>query len=150
MIAALGVILWLTGRPFVFPSLGPTAFMLALRPRQHPAREVIGGHLWGVSAGLLSYHLVAGGLTLGSMPAAWSLEAVRLTGSAVLSVALTAGAMVATRTVHAPACATTLIVSLGLLPLLTDGLLIMIGVAFLYGLHRAIDAVWAREPRREA
>ncbi len=150
MIAALGVILWLTGRPFVFPSLGPTAFMLVLRPRHHPAREVLGGHLWGVSAGLLSYHLVAGGLTLGSMPTAWSLEAVRLTGSAALSVAFTAGAMVATRTTHAPACATTLIISLGLFPLLTDGLVIMIGAAFLYGLHRAIDALWARLFVRES
>ena len=34
LLGVLGGILWATGRPFVFPSLGPTAFVLALRPRQ--------------------------------------------------------------------------------------------------------------------
>lgn len=140
-IAALGAVLWVTGRPFVFPSLGPTAFMLALQPGRHSGREVLGGHLWGVVAGLVAYHVLAGGLTLSSMPSGWSQEALRLTASATSSVLLTATAMVATRTVHAPACATTLIVSLGILPLLADGLVIMIGVMFLYALHLGIRYV---------
>ena len=51
----LGLVVWLTGQPFIFPSLGPTALALALRPGEHTAREVLGGHLCGVLAGLLVY-----------------------------------------------------------------------------------------------
>lgn len=137
LIGALGVILWATGRAFVFPSLGPTAFVLALRPGRYCAREVIGGHLCGVLGGLLAYFLVANGLVLTDMPPARSWAAVRLAGSGALSVALTAVGMIGTRTVHAPACATTLIVSLGVLTTLLDAAIIMVSVGILYGLYEA-------------
>lgn len=137
LLGALGGVLWATGRPFVFPSLGPTAFLLALRPGTQSAREVIGGHLCGVLGGLSAYVLLADGLVLTSPPPAGSWPAARLAGSAALSVALTTVGMLLTRTVHAPACATTLIVSLGLLSTLRDGLVIIVAVMILFGLHRA-------------
>lgn len=104
-----------TGAPLVFPSLGPTAFMLFYQPTSPAAcpRNAILGHLVGIVAGyaaLVAFGLqhaapaLSGGVTLG-----W-------VGSASASLALTAGAMIWLRVPHPPAGATTLIVSLGILP----------------------------------
>jgi hypothetical protein len=45
--------------------------------------------------------------------------------------------MRATRAVHGPACATTLIIAPGLLPSPADGAVIMAAVALMFGAHRA-------------
>jgi CBS domain-containing membrane protein len=49
----------LTGEPLVFPSLGPTAFMLFYQPTSAAAcpRNAIAGHLIGILAGYLSLRL---------------------------------------------------------------------------------------------
>jgi len=137
-IALLGLIAWGTGQPFIFPSLGPTAFALTLHPKENTARTVLGGHLWGVLCGLLAYHTLASGLTLTTIHAPLAVSSLWLAVSGALSVMLTAVAMLMTRTVHSPACATTLIISLGLLPSLLEGAIIMIAVVILYGAHRAL------------
>jgi hypothetical protein len=50
--------------------------------------------------------------------------------------------MIATDTNHAPACATTLIVSLGLLPTPTQVGIIVASVVVLVGIHRiAVDSI---------
>jgi len=144
LLGVLGGILWATGRPFVFPSLGPTAFVLALRPRQHSARNVIGGHLWGVIGGLVAYHLLATGLVLTALPPERTIDAARLGTSGAFSVLLTSIGMILTRTAHAPACATTLIVSLGLLTSPMDGVAIMTAVATLQALHWSLCNVWPK------
>lgn len=133
LLALLAAVSWATGRPFVFPSLGPSAYALATDGEgELGARRVIGGHAVGVVAGLAAYHLLASGLTLVALPPAHSMDALRLAASGTLSVALTAGGMVAADTDHAPAAATTLIVSLGLLPTPTDGAIILVAVSGLY------------------
>jgi len=103
-----------TGAPFVFPSLGPTAFLLFYTPTQPTAspRNTLGGHLIGVTAGYLA--LMVFGLT-GHGPAL--AEGVHWTnvGAAALSLGLTSGAMIWFKIPHPPAGATTLIVSLGIL-----------------------------------
>lgn len=110
---ALGALV--TGAPLVFPSLGPTAFMLFYQPTSPAAcpRNAILGHLVGILAGYASLTLfglqhVAPALTSG-VTWAW-------VGSASASLALTAGVMIWLRVPHPPAGATTLIVSLGILP----------------------------------
>jgi CBS-domain-containing membrane protein len=129
---------WLTGEPFLFPSLGPTAFVLSLSPerRSGTAWTVLGGHFWGTAAGLLSYHLLAAGTTLADLGASDPTAGLLLASSAALSTALTSALMLYTRAVHPPACATTLIVSLGLLPTLRDGGVILLAVTILYALSR--------------
>jgi CBS domain-containing membrane protein len=103
-----------TDAPFVFPSLGPTAFLLFYTPTAPAAapRNVIIGHAIGVAAGYLS--LVAFGLQ-GAGPAI----AVGVTWPRVLaaglSLGLTSGFMVLLRAPHPPAGATTLIIALGIL-----------------------------------
>lgn len=143
LIALLGGVCWATGEPFIFPSLGPTAFALALRPKFQRARAVIGGHCCGVVVGLAVYWLVANGLDLTALPAAGSWAGLQLATSAALSVGLTTGAMILTKTVHSPACATTLIVSLGVLPRPIDGGIIMVAVLLLYGVSATVSHFWS-------
>jgi len=108
-----GVAAWVFGRPLIFPSLGPSAFALVLDEDENRFRRVIGGHLIGVVSGLIAYHALAHGLSLAALVPALSANGLRIVASGVISIALTTASMWATRTSHAPACATTLIVSLG-------------------------------------
>jgi CBS-domain-containing membrane protein len=142
-----GVLAWLSGVPFLFPSLGPSAFLLALRP-DAPAstpRRVLGGHVIGVLAGLLTYHLLAAGavattVTAGSQAVLW------LTTSGSVALILTAAGMVATDTQHAPACATTLIVSLGLLTTPLEGAAVVVAVVALLAAHLGLERVAFARP----
>ncbi|MFC7226846.1 HPP family protein [Salinirubellus salinus] len=128
----------LTGQPLVFPSLGPTAYVLARTPTAGTTRRVVGGHAIGVAAGVLAYRLLAPGLVVtGSLPPLGEAT-LRLGAAAVLSVGLTAAGMVAADAEHAPACATTLICALGLLrtPLEAGG--ILVSVVVLLGSYRLL------------
>ena len=103
-----------TGAPFIFPSLGPTAFLLfhtPLLPTASP-RNTICGHFIGAAAGYLS--LVVFGLTTQAPALVEGVGWARV-GAAALSLGLTSGVMVWARVPHPPAGATTLIVSLGIL-----------------------------------
>lgn len=103
-----------TDAPFIFPSLGPTAFLLFYTPLLPVAcpRNTLAGHAIGAAAGYLS--LVVFGLT-DAGPALVEGVAWNRVGAAALSLGLTSGAMVWARVPHPPAGATTLIVSLGIL-----------------------------------
>ncbi|HEU0196419.1 MAG TPA: HPP family protein [Nevskiaceae bacterium] len=123
---------WLTGNPFIFPSLGPSAyFLVATRERAHRLHHVIVAHLIGVIAGLASYWGLAAGVTVAAARAPVSLAALQLIASGVVSVVLTSAAMKLLHVEHPPACATTLIVSLGLLPSVSDGGFIMLAVVIM-------------------
>jgi CBS-domain-containing membrane protein len=119
-----------TGAPFIFPSLGPTAFLLFYTPTQPAAspRNTLGGHLIGVCAGYLA--LVLFGLTDRGPALA---EGVAWTNvlAAALSLGLTSGAMVWFSVPHPPAGATTLIVSLGILREPWQLAVLMLAVAML-------------------
>lgn len=119
-----------TGNPFIFPSLGPTAFLFFYTPTAPSAspRNTVIGHGIGVLAGYFS--LVVTGLT-----AAGPALAIGVTGSrvvaAALSLGLTAGLMVLLRAPHPPAGATTLIVSLGFLTKPLQLVILMVAVILL-------------------
>jgi CBS-domain-containing membrane protein len=119
-----------TGAPFVFPSLGPTAFLLFYTPTQPAAspRNTLGGHLIGVLAGYLA--LVVFGLTERGPALATGVEWTNV-GAAALSLGLTSGAMVWLKVPHPPAGATTLIVSLGILRQPWQLSVLMLAVALL-------------------
>lgn len=140
----LGLIAWASGQPFIFPSLGPTAFLLAYAPDRTTTgpRRVIGGHLIGGLVGLVTWTVIATGISLTATPAAFSVEGLRLAASATLSIILTSWGMIVTDTVHAPACATTLIVSLGLLATPTQVAIIVVSVTLLVGVHHLVRRQW--------
>ncbi len=137
LIVVPAIAAWLTGLHLIFPSLGPSAFFLATGDKKlFSARSVIGGHFIGVVGGLIAYWSLAAGLAVGHFPPALSLDNFRLVMSGVLSLVITITVMLGTKTVHPPACATTLIVSLGLLPMPFDGLLIMVAVVVMFIVFR--------------
>jgi CBS-domain-containing membrane protein len=113
-IAIMTVVAVVTRAPFIFPSLGPTAFLLFYGPTTPAAspRNTLGGHLIGCLAGYVA--LVLFGLTARGPALAVGVDWSNV-GAAALSLALTSGAMVWCRVPHPPAGATTLIVSLGIL-----------------------------------
>ena len=113
-IGIMSAVAWATGEPFIFPSLGPTAFLLFYTPTNPAAspRNTIVGHAVGAAAGYLA--LVVFGLTDDAAALATSVTGPRI-GAAAASVAVTSVVMVWLRASHPPAGATTLIVSLGIL-----------------------------------
>lgn len=111
LMAALALI---TGSPFIFPSLGPTAFLFFYTPRAPSAspRNTLVGHTIGVLAGYFS--LLVTGLTAAGPALAVGVTWPRVIAAA-LSLGLTASLMVLCKSPHPPAGATTLIISLGIL-----------------------------------
>lgn len=104
----------ITGAPFIFPSLGPTAFLLFYTPMAPTAcpRNTLAGHAIGAAAGYFA--LVVFGLQDAGPALTTGVTAPRV-GAAAISLGLTSGLMVWARVPHPPAGATTLIVSLGIL-----------------------------------
>jgi CBS-domain-containing membrane protein len=98
--------------PFVFPSVGPTAFLLYFMPTAPTAspRNTLCGHAIGIGCGYASLYLVG----LEHAPSA-ILEVIHWPRvlAAALSLAATGALMILFRVVHPPAGATTLIISLG-------------------------------------
>ncbi len=127
LMAALAVLLH---SPFIFPSLGPTAFHYFSRqtaPTASPRNAII-GHFIGIVAGYFS--LVVTGLTTAGPAIANGVTWPRVIAAA-LSLGLTAGLMILFRASHAPAGATTLIISLGILTQIWQLVVIMIAIILL-------------------
>ena len=120
--------------PWLFPSLGPTIFIHTVTPNQDAARpwNTFVGHAVGAAAAFASLALF-GALHAPSAMIGGQVTAARIVASA-LAVALTIGGQIPLKAGHAPAAATTLLITLGGLPadLATIGVLVIgIGVATL-------------------
>lgn len=129
LILVVGSIGLLAGQPWLFPSLGPTAFLQVETPDQRSARfyNTVVGHLLGLGAGLLAVTL----LGTGDAPPVLStnqLTPVRVWG-AVLAIALNMLGGLLLRASHPPAAATTLLVAFGgFKPTVHDTLTVIVGV----------------------
>jgi CBS-domain-containing membrane protein len=153
-IAIMSAVALITGAPFVFPSLGPTAFLLFYTPMLAASapRNCIVGHAIGAACGFLA--LVIFGLTDHGPALVEGVEWTRI-GAAALSLGLTSGVMVWARSPHPPAGATTLIVSLGILRAPADLAVLMVAVILLvlqaYVINRAAGIPYPRwSPVRSA
>jgi CBS-domain-containing membrane protein len=150
-IAILAGLAALTKQPFVFPSLGPTAFLLfygALDAQSAP-RNVFCGHLIGVLAGYLAlatFGLTTTAANLGDItgPRIWAIT---------VSLCLTLSVMVWLNVPHAPAGATTLIVALGLMRTPAQLTILMVAVVLMIAQGIAINRLalipypwWAAQP----
>lgn len=127
LLAALA--LW-TQSAFIFPSLGATAFILFYMPLAAPAspRNTLIGHFVGALVGWSSLALF--GLLEAGPAVTGGMDWPRV-GAAALSLAATSGLTVWLRAIHPPAGATTLIVSLGLMPRLEQIPVLMAAVGLL-------------------
>ena len=129
-IALMSLVALVTHEPFIFPSLGPTAFLFfytPLAPAASPRNALI-GHLIGAGAGLAA--LLLFGLRHAGPALAVGVSGPRV-AAAALSLGLTAGLMVLLRAPHPPAGATTLIVSLGILTSTRQLTILMVAVLLL-------------------
>lgn len=137
----LSAITVLSGRPFLFPSLGPSAYLMATgeQPRAEGAYHVIGGHTVAVVAGLIAYGLFGRDtstyVVFQHPGIEFSTELLYLSASGITAMVLTTVVMLLTNTNHAAACATTLIVALGLMGGIADGAVIVLAVAILTFFH---------------
>ena len=113
-IALMGGLAWLTGVPFVFPSLGPTAFLLFFTPMAPASspRSAVLGHAVGIICGYGALLLFGLQDTPAAMQAGFDLSRMM---AVALSLGATGGLMILLGVIHPPAGATTMIVSLGIL-----------------------------------
>ena len=128
-ISLLSVLAIATGEPFVFPSLGPTAFVLffAALSTQSSPRNVFCGHLIGALTGLTAL-LIFG---LQAVPADLEEITTARLGAVAFALAVTLSVMIWLGVPHAPAGATTLIVALGLLRTPSQLVILMAAVVIL-------------------
>jgi CBS-domain-containing membrane protein len=129
-IAILAGVAMLVHSPFVFPSLGPTAFLFFFTPRSPAAtpRHAIYGHAIGLVCGCAA--LWTCGLQTAGTAMSIGVDGWRVLAAA-LSLASTGAVMILLRAVHPPAGATTLIVSLGIVTHPRDLLVIELAVVLL-------------------
>jgi len=113
-IGLLGAVAALSRTPFVFPSLGPTAFLFFFSPSSPSAtpRHAIIGHAIGIGCGYGA--LVLFGLTQAGPATVVGVTVARVFAAA-LSFSATGALMVLLRAAHPPAGATTLLIALGAL-----------------------------------
>jgi predicted enzyme related to lactoylglutathione lyase len=112
-IAILAALAAVSATPFVFPSLGPTAFLFFFTPSSPTAspRHALYGHAIGIACGYGA--LLAFGLEHAPPAAIAGVDLPRI-GAAALSLAATGAFMILLKAAHPPAGATTLIISLGI------------------------------------
>lgn len=116
--------------PLVFPSVGPTAFLLYFMPMAPTAspRNTLCGHAIGIACGYAA--LVIMGLTHAPSTLVEQIHWPRVIAAAV-SLAATGALMILFRVVHPPAGATTLIISLGFITAPLHLLAIEVAVALM-------------------
>jgi CBS-domain-containing membrane protein len=150
-IAILAILAMLTRTPFVFPSLGPTAFLFFFTPTLPTAspRNTIYGHALGIACGYVA--LLACGLTHAPPVILAGVDFARVLAAA-LSLSLTGALMILLKAPHPPAGATTLIISLGIVTRPFYLLIIELAVALLtaqaYAINRLAGVdypLWAKK-----
>jgi CBS domain-containing membrane protein len=106
-IALLALLAVATGVPFVFPSLGPTAYQLFFSPRAAPSapRNALIGHAIGLACGYAAFQVAAIPVSQALARGNFDLRPVL---AAALSLSTTAALMILLDASHPPAGATTL------------------------------------------
>ena len=139
-VGLLALLALVTGSPFVFPSLGPTAYLFFFSPLAEASspRNTILGHAIGLLCGYGAF-----ALTMASSPPFGMQAGVHgpRVLAAALSLSATGALMVLLRVSHPPAGATTLIVSLGIITQPKELVIIEVAVFLLTAQALAINRV---------
>jgi cytochrome c biogenesis factor len=131
LVLAMAAISWAAKQPVIFASLGPTAYELVEQPQLRSAKpyNIIAGHLIGVGAGFLALYLTNAWADPNPMR-----TAVMTTGrvwAVALAAAFTTVFSLLLRAGQPAALATTLLIALGSMQTLRDGLAIVAGVVII-------------------
>jgi len=127
LIVILAVVGWLSRTPFVFASLGPTAFEIVETPKRPSARpyNVIVGNLIAVLAAFAALWLTG----------SWAAPSVSAHGipldrvwAATVAAMLTVFGTLLVRATQPAALSTTLLIALGIMQTVRDGIIIMLAV----------------------
>ncbi|XXU35907.1 HPP family protein [Sorangium sp. So ce1000] len=108
--AAVGLVL---GKPWLFPSLGPTVFVHVTMPRSPAARlyNTLVGHLIGIAAAVVAVAMLGAAAEPSVLGSGHLLS--RRAWASVLAVVLTLLSQELLKAQHAPAAATTMLITLG-------------------------------------
>ncbi len=110
----MGSAAYLTTWPLVFPSLGPTAFLIFYAPASPMSspRNTILGHMLGAITGWGAFHIVQAytGGTMTSQTISWALII-----STAIALGLSGFFMTLTGIIHPPAASTALLAAMGVL-----------------------------------
>jgi CBS-domain-containing membrane protein len=137
-IGLLALLALLTGSPFVFPSLGPTAYLFFFTPLAEASspRNTILGHAIGLICGYAAFALTAASSPpFGMHPGVHGARVL----AAALSLSATGALMALFRVSHPPAGATTLLVSLGIISQPKELVIIEVAVILLTAQALAIN-----------
>jgi CBS domain-containing membrane protein len=152
-IALLALLSLVTGSPFVFPSLGPTAFLFFFSPLSESSspRNTIFGHAIGLVCGYAAFvFAVASSAPFGMNPGVHGPRVL----AAALSLSATGALMALLRVSHPPAGATTLIVSLGIISQPKELVIIEVAVILLtiqaFAINRLAGIPYPIWKKREA
>jgi len=143
-ILVVGLLGLLAGSPWLVPSLGPTAVLVALMPAHPTARawNTFGGHLGGLIAGFIAVALL-GAAGAPTVMGDHVLVPVRV-AAATIAIVLTIAFGTLLRASHPPAAATTLLVALGGIGTAEQALALMAGVLTITVLGEALRVVRIR------
>jgi CBS-domain-containing membrane protein len=141
LLLGVGVVGLLVGKPWLLPSLGPTAVLLAVSPAHPTARpwNIFVGHLGGLVAGFAAV-LLFGAQNAPVVLTDGELVASRVLAAAV-AVALTVLLGELLRAPHPPAAATALLVALGSIATLDKALWLVAGAAVIAILGEVVRLV---------
>ncbi len=137
-IGLLALLALVSRNPFVFPSLGPTAYLLFFTPlgRTASPRNTVLGHAIGLVCGYAAFAATgAGAVPFGMHPGIFWPRVL----AAALSLSATGALMVLLDASHPPAGATTLIVSLGIISKFRELVVIEVAVFLLVAQALAIN-----------
>ena len=125
VVGALGV---LVGVPWLVPSIGPSAVLIAATPAHPTARlwNMIVGHAGGLAAGFIAVGIV-GAAGAPTVLGDHQLVPVRVAAAAI-AVALTIGVGYLLQAAHPPAAASTLLVALGSIATVQQAAIVLAGV----------------------
>ncbi len=139
----LGTAAYLTSWAMIFPSLGPTIFLMFYAPASPMAapRNAVLGHLSAALIGVAAFWayrwLVARGVVAGAVPGSVTPGSI---GASALALGLTAMFMTWTGLLHPPAASTTMIASMGLMYSWSNISVLILSVALIslqaWAMHR--------------
>ncbi len=119
----MGSAAYFTRWPLVFPSLGPTAFLIFYAPASPMSspRSTVFGHMLGAVIGWGAFHIVQAytGGTMTSQSISWAMII-----STAIALGLTGFFMTLTGIIHPPAASTALLAAMGVLNRL-EGIIIL-------------------------
>jgi CBS domain-containing membrane protein len=152
-IALLALLSLVTGSPFVFPSLGPTAYLFFFSPLSESSspRNTILGHAIGLLCGYAAFAFAVASIPPFGMNT--GVHGPRVLAAA-LSLSATGALMALLRVSHPPAGATTLIVSLGIISQPKELVIIEVAVILLtiqaFAINRLAGIPYPVWKKREA